>query len=117
LNRIKETTPVDFDTISTIETYNEIVDAFIKSRFNLENFPDKYSLTDPFICNIYNIMSALSYAVSPNMCRALPGYTGSANSRKVDKVVRIDRNSKHRIYTGLYVNPGEVVKITHNNRM
>ncbi len=63
------------------------------------------------------MMSALSYAVPPQLCRALPGYTGSASSSKIDRTIRIDRNSKHRIYTGLYVNPGEVVKITHNNRI
>ena len=29
------------------------------------------------------------------------------------KTVRVYKNKNHRVYTGLYINPGEVIKIVH----
>lgn len=50
-------------------------------------------------------MNALSYAAPPHICRALPpalnNYPGYATNRIV--------------FTGLYLNPGEVVRIRHKN--
>jgi hypothetical protein len=31
------------------------------------------------------------------------------------KTVRVYKNKNHRVYTGLYINPGEVIKIVHAN--
>jgi hypothetical protein len=31
------------------------------------------------------------------------------------KTVRVFKNKNQRIYTGLYINPGEVIKIVHKN--
>jgi hypothetical protein len=64
-------------------------------------------------------MNAISYAIPPHICRALPPslnkYPGVAMNKIHKKTVRVFKNKNQRIYTGLYINPGEVIKIVHTN--
>lgn len=64
-------------------------------------------------------MEALSYACPPYICRALPPslntYPGTASKRLISKTVQVYKNRNKIVHTGLYINPGEVVKVKHNN--
>ena len=64
-------------------------------------------------------MSDLSYACPPHICRALPPslnkFPGCATSRLKEKTVEVHRNLNRIVFTGLYLNPGEVVRVKHNN--
>lgn len=64
-------------------------------------------------------MNAISYAVPPHVCRALPPslnkYPGIATNKLIEKVVEVYVNKNKIVFTGLYINPGEVVRIRHKN--
>ena len=64
-------------------------------------------------------MNVISYAIPPHICRALPPtlnrYPGAAMNKIYKKTVRVYKNKNNRVYTGLYINPGEVIKIVHAN--
>lgn len=71
-------------------------------------------------------MNAISYSVPANICRALPPslnkYPGIAtnnynsnNNNIKEKIVGIFKNKNKIVFTGLYINPGEVVRIRHKN--
>lgn len=85
LTKINAVDQSEFELIGSFDLYHEIVDAFIKSRFNVETNYDKLSYKDKFICKVFSFMNALSYAVPPHICRALPPslnkYPGCATKR------------------------------------
>ncbi len=64
-------------------------------------------------------MNVISYAVPPHICRALPPtlnrYPGAAINKIYKKTFRVYKNINQRVYTGFYINPGEVIKIVHAN--
>ena len=74
---------------------------------------------NPFTCSVLKIMNAISYAVPPHICRALPPtlnrYPGAAINKINKRTIRVYKNINQRAYTGLYINPGEVIKIFHAN--
>ncbi len=65
-------------------------------------------------------MNAISYAVPAHICRALPPslnkYPGIASNKCMEKIVEIYKNRNKWIFTGLYINAGEVVRIRHKNQ-
>lgn len=109
----------EFEFLCPISLYHELVDAFVQSRFNIEKNYDKLSFKDPFIGKVFGFMNALSYAVPPHICRALPPslnkYPGYAANRINTKIVTVSKTTNKIFFTGLYVNPGEVVRIKQNN--
>ena len=106
-----------------IELYHELVESFIESEFNVEKNTDlwlsPYNNKSQFHCQVFRLMNALSYAVPPHICRALPPslnkYPGYATNRLQEKTVKVFRNRNRIVFTGLYLNPGEVVKVKHEN--
>lgn len=64
-------------------------------------------------------MNAISYACPPHICRALPPslntYPGYATKRLDSKTVQVYKNRNKLVFPGLYINPGEVIKVKHNN--
>jgi hypothetical protein len=70
---------------------------------------------------VFAAMNALSYAVPPHICRALPPslntYPGTATQKILSKTVEVSKNKNQRVFTGLYINPGEAIRITHNNSL
>lgn len=95
------------------------MDAFVQSRFNIEKNYDKLEFKDAFICRVFNFMNAISYACPAHICRALPpslnGYPGSGNKKLKEKTVEVYKNKNKIVYTGLFLNAGEVVRVKHNN--
>jgi hypothetical protein len=70
---------------------------------------------------VFAAMNALSYAVPPHICRALPPslnkYPGVAIKKILSKTVEVSKSKNQRVFTGLYINPGEAIRITHNNNL
>lgn len=61
-------------------------------------------------------MNELSYAIYPEECRALPPslkYPGYPTSKQINKNVEVPKNRNKRIFVGLYMSPGEAIKIKH----
>lgn len=76
-------------------------------------------MSDKFTSVVFNFMNALSFAVPPNICRALPPslnkYPGYATNRLQEKTVEVSKNKNKIVFAGLYLNPGEVVRVKHKN--
>lgn len=109
----------EFEFICSIDLYHQIVEAFVESRFNVEKNYDQISFSDPFICKVFSFMNALSYAIPPHICRALPPslnkYPGYATKRLKKKIISVSKISNKIVFTGLYLNPGEVIRVKHRN--
>ncbi len=72
-----------------------------------------------FTCSVFKIMNDIYYVIPPHICRALPPtlnrHPGVAMNKIYKRTVRVYKNKNHKMCTGLYMNPGEVIKIVHVN--